>query len=510
MQVDTLKGKVSYLSSKNIYVKFENTAGIEIGDTLYSKIDDTLNPVLNVKYISSKSCSGINLSSAEIKIGIELLAFIKKNEVVESVKNLKSVTLVESVPKQRIRSKIVTKGNDISGRFAISSYGNLSRLSNDDYLRWRYTVSARSKNYNSTNISFDSYISFNYRSTNWSYIKNNISEALKIYSLSVGYDFNKNLNLTLGRKINRNLSNIGAVDGLQFQANFSDFTSGLIVGSRPDYKNYSFNFNLFEYGGFISHSTIAGSGIMQNSLAIFQQTNNFVTDRRFAYFQHNSNFIKQINLFMSSEIDLYKKEKGISSSTFSLTGLYLSLRYRPNRIIRFQASYDSRKNVVYYETFRNYADSIYENATRQGVRFGLNLNPMRNLYLSANYGYRFQENDLRKTQNISGNISYSNLPFIWGTFGMTYNNLRTSYVDGNIYGLRYSRDIRSGMLYATISARRIMYHFINGTTNLNQTIIGADLTMRIMRKLSLSFNYEGTFESNNNYTRFFFNITKRF
>ncbi len=100
---------------------------------------------------------------------------------------------------------------------------------------------------------------------------------------------------------------------------------------------------MFEYGGFVSHTSIVGNGLMQNSLAIFQQTNKFITDRRFLYFQHSSNFIKQINLFMSSEVDLYKKELGIASSTFSLTGLYLSLRYRPSRAIGLQASYDARK-----------------------------------------------------------------------------------------------------------------------------------------------------------------------
>ena len=38
--------------------------------------------------------------------------------------------------------------------------------------------------------------------------------------------------------------------------------------------------------------------------------------------------------------------------------------------------------------------------------------------------------------------------------------------------------------------------------NLEQTIVGVDLSWRIIKRLSLSLNYEGTFEDVNNYSRF--------
>lgn len=512
--VKFVEGEVTYLSSKNVYVKFSETTGIEVGDTLFFKKDGVLLPVILAEHLSSTSCAGSKIKDLDLSIGYKLYAKILVVEKLEEVEPTQNMDIVSEIPKDKKeeskKSKPLDKAGNIYGRFGVSSYANLSNVSSADFLRWRYTFSAVSDNFNSSDFSFNSYISFNYRSTDWSYIKNNISDALKIYSLSVKYDFNEDLNLVVGRDINRNITNIGAVDGFQLSQKLNNFNVGVIAGSRPDYTNYGFDYKMFEFGGYVSHSNNFGDGIMQNSIAVLQQTNDFKTDRRFLYFQHSSNIIQPINLFVSSEVDLYKKELGISSSTFSLTGLYLSLRYRPSRIINFNASFDSRKNVIYYETFQNYADSLYENATRQGVRFGVNVRPLNNLSLSGSYGYRFQANDLRTTTNIAGNLTYSNVPFLTGSLGVSWNNLKTSYLDGNIYGIRYSRDLFSDVIYSTLSLRRVNYNFINGTPALDQQIVGLDFSCKIMKQLSLSISYEGTFEKVSNYSRFFFNLTKRF
>ena len=509
----TKEGEVTYLSSQNVYVKFENTDELKIGDTLFIKQKDGNLPAVIIEYLSSRSTAGKKLDGANLKLGDKLIYFYTPTLEVEPeiiAVPLVPVQIVEDEAKVKRSKSNSKKSGQVQGRFAVSSYSNFSSTDGVDFVRWRYTFAARSQNFNSSKFSFDSYISFNYRSTEWSYIKSNVSEALKIYSLAVGYNINSKWALTFGRKINSNLTNIGAVDGLQLQGKFGKITSGIVVGSRPDYKDYSYNFNLFEFGGFVSHADIAGYGIMQNSLAFFQQTNDFKTDRRFLYFQHYSNFIKPINLFFSSEVDLYKKENGIPTSTFSLTGMYVSLKYRPIREVSFSGSFDSRKNVIYYETYQNYADSLYENATRQGFNFRINLRPWNNLYFRFSYGNRYRTGDINSSENYSGNISYARIPLIRGTFSVSYNNLATSYLNGNIDGLSYSRDLFSGMLFTTLNFRKIYYEFLNGSPDLDQNIFTVDISWRIIRYLSASLAYEGTFEEEYSYGRVYFNLTKRF
>ncbi|VAX28001.1 hypothetical protein MNBD_IGNAVI01-98, partial [hydrothermal vent metagenome] len=54
------------------------------------------------------------------------------------------------------------------------------------------------------------------------------------------------------------------------------------------------------------------------------------------------------------------------------------------------------------------------------------------------------------------------------------------------------------------------YKFLNGAPILDQNIFTVDVNWRIMRYLSASLTYEGTFETVFSYGRVYFNLTKRF
>ena len=62
-------GKITFQSSQNIYVRFDNTDGIKTGDTLYVKLKKKLIPVIVVKYLSVSSCSGENMGKIKPSTG---------------------------------------------------------------------------------------------------------------------------------------------------------------------------------------------------------------------------------------------------------------------------------------------------------------------------------------------------------------------------------------------------------------------------------------------------------
>ena len=66
---------------------------------------------------------------------------------------------------------------------------------------------------------------------------------------------------------------------------------------RPDYQNYSFDPTLFQYGAYLAYSTRSPGKFTESSVAYVEQTNDFKTDRRFLYFQHSNNLIKNLNFF---------------------------------------------------------------------------------------------------------------------------------------------------------------------------------------------------------------------
>ncbi|MFH1196822.1 MAG: hypothetical protein V1720_14055 [bacterium] len=508
------EGEISFISSQNIYVKFESTDGISEGDTLFLNKGNTLLPAVFVKFLSSQSCAGDRLTNEDITVGTKLIAFIKSTEAKLPEKE------VEHQITDNIEKPIEDSGefknespvlSGISGKIGLSGYSTLSNSAGSkDFQKWRYVFSFDGDSIYKSPFSFESYLTFSYRADEWNSVSQNIGDALRIYNLAVKYNFTNETSLWIGRRINSYISSVSAIDGVQFETKFGNFFTGLIIGSRPNFTDFGLNTKLFQYGVYVARNDAIKNSSMQNTLAYFEQTNNFKTDRRFLYFQHNNNLIPKINLFISAEADIYKRENGTSKSTFDLTGFYFMTRYTPSRIVNFSASYDARKNVIYYETFKSFADSLLESETRQGLRFRVNLRPFNLVFVGLTYGYRFRKGDEKPTKNFGGFITHSRVPLINSSVSFSYNRLQTNYLDGDVIGIRTYNDIIFGLLSGGIGYRNVLYKFASGIPDMKQNIASIDLTVTLFRKLLLSLNYEGTFEKTSSYSRVFLNITQRF
>ncbi|NWF88130.1 MAG: hypothetical protein HXY50_01575 [Ignavibacteriaceae bacterium] len=509
-------GKVSYKSSQNVYVQFDNTDGIKSGDTLFIKPQSKLIPALKVQFISSRSCAGIPLNINNIKVGDQFIAIILDepiNNIIvqDSIAQVRLTTVLEPEPLLPKKQNVIVKKHSSSGRISIQSYSSLTngRLLSDDQ-RWRYTFSYYAENISESALSFSSYLNYSYRTAHWNVIKKNPWDNLKVYDLSIGYNFDSGTNIKLGRYLNPKVSSISSVDGIQFQKYFSSYFGGIIIGSRPDFSTLGFNSKLFEYGGYFGRTDTINNRLMENTLAVFNQTNDFKTDRRFMYFQHTNSLLKDFNLLLSSEVDFYSRENGKEKNKPKLTSLFISTHYSPARVISFSLSYDARKNVIYYETFKNTLDSIIENETRQGLRLGTNVRLFNSVYIGLNAGYRFLKKDIKPTRNFNGNLTYSQIPFIEISPAFSYSRLISNYVDGSIYGIRLTKYFSFIDYTISLSYTKIDYEYLSTAAKLKQDNITADLSGKILDHLYLTGSYEGVFESNLNYSRILFELSFRF
>lgn len=510
-----LEGIISYITGNNIYVKFENTLGIENNDTLFYPSNGTLIPALIVQHHSSISCLCNPLENMSLKVADTIMAKIRiENETPDletsTGDKVEQDVNVLALNKTKLEDADKENSEKINGRFSVSSYSNFSNTKADDMHRFRYTFSMDAENISDSKFSAETYISFSHKLNQWDEVKENLNNALKIYSLALKYDFNSTTSLWAGRKINPKLANVSAIDGLQFQKEWKHFFAGVAAGMRPDYQDYGFNPNLFEYGVYIGQNQKVENGFVQTSLAFFEQRNQSNIDRRFAYFQHTNSFLKNVNVFSSFEIDLYKLENGLPSNTISLTGIYLSVRYRISRRMSVFGSYDNRKNVIYYETFKNYTDAVLQQASRQGLRFRMNYRPINYLNLSINAGTRFMKDDPRKTNTLNGNATYSSVPGIKASLSLSANLMQTSYLDGQVYGLRLSKDIIPGKIYGTLNYRWVQFDYVTSNSQLKQNIGELDFSYRFNKKLYLSVNLESTFQKSENYNRVYLNLRWKF
>lgn len=508
------EGTVSYISGESIYVKFESTTGIENGDTLFILNNEILEPVLLVVHHSSISCMCKGIGDITIKVSDRIISPQKRTAIKEEPKVQTEMQVEQDVNEQVLTavaepSKKQTR-QSVNGQLRLSSYSNFSNTISDDYHRFRYTFSLNASNISNSKLSAETYITFSHKLNEWDVVQENVNDALKIYSLALKYDFNNTTTLWAGRKINPQIANIGVVDGVQIQKQWNSFYVGAVGGTRPDFLDYSYNSKLFEYGAYIGQSQKVDNGFVQTSLAFFEQRNSSNIDRRFLYFQHSNSYIKNLNIFSSFELDFYKLESGEPTNSASLTSLYFSLRYRFSRSLSLFGSYDNRKNVIYYETFKNYADAILQQASRQGFRFRINYRPINYLNLGINAGTRFRKTDPRPTRTMNGFANYSKIPFVNASFTLSTNLMQTSYLDGHIFGSRLSKEMMKGKLTTMLSYRRVKFDYASSNSKLNQNIGGLDLSYQFNKKLYFAVNFESTVEKEFIYNRVYLNLRKKF
>lgn len=458
----------------------------------------------------------------ESKVGDSYYAFVETRDLSNSVADSSLVLQPnDSLAEQQSDVQIIStgypnpkyskhNGNNFSGKYSIQSYSNIDNFSSNDYQSWRHTFRFDFERIGNSGLSFSNYSIFNYRTSDWSSVTRNYFNALKVYDLHLKYDFSKSFQFWIGRFLHPKISNISTIDGLLAEIDLNSFSFGIVGGSRPDWKDFSFNPNLIEYGAFVSRKDSFASGYMENTISFFQQTNNSKIDRRFLYLQHSNNAIRRVNLFASSEIDLYKKELGVDKSQFSFTSIFLSANYAPIRELTFNLSYDARKNVIYYETFQSLTDSIIENETRQGFRIRTLIRPFKYFGASVFAGYRFRKSDIKPSRNFGGTIYYSLLPIIETGINLSYNKLISNYVDGDVYSVYLTKTLYELNSDLSIGYRKTNYKFPVSQNSFNENSFLIDYNLNLFKMLSLSISYEGAFESTRTTSRVLVGLTTRF
>lgn len=502
------EGTISYLTASNVYVKFADTESIPLGDTLFLKKKDRWMPALVVLQKSSISCVAQPIGEWTPEKGMTLMALAPLPRPAPKEESKEPITQPgpveppitnlpapqdEPVEEAEAGSPSADRKEKITGRISAASYSVFS--DNAPQHRFRHGLSFRADHLRNSPFSAEAYLTFRHEAGEWDQVTENVFDALKIFNLAVRYEPSDRTQLTLGRKINPRISSMGAIDGLQAEHAFGPFQIGLMAGSRPNLQDYRIDPSMFQTGAYLGFSTQTPGRSQQNTLAFIEQHNGAAVDRRFIYFQHTDNLLTNLNVFASCEMDLYQKVNEEVSNSLSMTNLFASLRYRFSRTLSASVSYDNRKNVIFFESFKNYIDQLIDEETRQGLRVSANYRIFKRVSLGANASWRFQKSNINTSQNINGYITYSRLPVVKGNLTLTVNALETGFQSSRFYGCRYTRDFFKGRLNGDLYYRWVDYKPTWSEEKTHQDIAGLSLSWRITRKLALYVYYEETFDA---------------
>ena len=503
------EGTISYLSKNKVYIRFNDTKSMKIGDTLTVWQDEKWKKALVIESLSSQSCVSQAILTITFTIGDKIRTTLK--EITATKKIIPDAIKPDlSVKETAVKKDSLTKPKQrIESRLSIATNGSRDKNARD-FDRVRTTATLDIDNIRDSKFSLESYV--NYTHKLGTPINDSTFQAdFKIYSMALSYASDNGIVLSMGRKMNNHLANMGAIDGLQIEKKLKKLTLGAFGGTRPDNQDYSYNSNLGQFGGYMAHEIVTSNGPIQTSIAFAEQKYFSATDRRFIYFQHSNAWIKKLQFFYSIECELFQNINQIKTNRFNLTSTYFSLRYKPSNKISFTTSYDNRKNIIYYETYRSYIEQLINQETRQGFRLQMNyrIHPLVNLSLSS--FYLFQSSRPDPTKNYFANLSFSQIPKLKASFNMNFNYMNTYYFSGSILGTSITKDLFKGLVSTELSYRKVDYRFFNNDQGtLNQHIWGFSLNIYGKKRTSLMVSYEGTYEPKVQYSRFYLSLTKRF
>ncbi len=383
------QGQVSFITANNVFVQFEGTANVMVGDTLMLVKAGKSTPCLLVTSKSSRSCACMVIG----KCKVELKDRVEPSDTHGSAANISPAQVIyvqKRALKRRhrgigVRSRYHAKKNEstapndsievqvdpkyaqrIKGRLSAATYSTFApTYGNDHRMMYRFVMQAD----HLANSKFSADANMNYRQLYPANLEARPQQTgfFDVYNLAVRYEPDTNTTITLGRKINYNASSLGAIDGLQAEKRFGRLFAGGILGFRPDIATYGLNTNLLEYGGYAGF--VANSKVVRSraTIGLMQQNNAGAVDRRYTYFQQATTINKVLNLFASFELDLYNAVNGQAR----LTNLYVSSSYRFGKKVDLAVSFDSRRQVVYYETLRNNVELLLDDdEARQGAGSG--------------------------------------------------------------------------------------------------------------------------------------------
>ena len=487
------KGKVTFVTAANVYADFPDMSSVGIGDTLYLPEEKGLKPCSKVLQKTSTSCVAEIFGGCMLEKGDALVHIGRGEEEVEE--EVKEEVPVKGTGFQPYRPAPVPAPADsrhqrIRLGLTGATYSTRSLNTGEGEMPGRHRamlrLSANARQIAETPFSLEAYM----------YYRRNLEEGIpfqesegrfNVYNLALQYELEDNLEVVLGRKSNRKVSSIGAIDGLQFEKNLGEFYAGGIVGFKPDFVDFGINTDLFEYGVYAGHQRRERNFYALTTLGVLEQRMLGQIDRRYTYFQHSGTFFRKLNLFGSFELDLYDKVGETVSINPRLVNLYVSATYRFNRKFSLRASYDNRRKIIYYETYKTEVEELLaDDQARQGVRLSVQVRPLRYLSTSVSISRRFESENQNLSDNLNGRISYAKLPAVGGRLSLTYNLNRSAYMQSRVFSASYSRALIYRKVYGSFYYRRGAFSSLSSDYAYDRWYAGANLSYRITRNLRFS------------------------
>ena len=319
------------------------------------------------------------------------------------------------------------------------------------------------------------------------------------------------LQFYLGRVISNALSGVGYIDGalIQWQMKRNWFIGGF-GGTQPNWRTSNWQTEIQKYGvyaRFVQGSF--GANREAFTIAASGEYHGTTVSREFLFFRGSYNHGRRWNIYQQTELDInrnWRKER--MGHLVSLTGLYVNGRYNFNKDISLSLGYDNRKNYYSYET-RTIADSLFDTAVRQGIRFSGFARLFNNYRLAIYFGIRDRQTDARFSYNYGFNLNKRRFLGLGNALFLNVSGFDNLFANGINPLLRLSHRFDS-RYYLSLIYGGYYYKFKDNTAHRLDQWLRLNTQADLPRRMYASFSYQYDWGNDIPGQRIFFEFGYRF
>lgn len=504
---------IKYLSAENVYVDAGKADGIRVGDSLLVKRGNESIAALCVTYTAEHSAAcQVMTQQSELQVG-DTVKPIRLHEEAELNTAAESRTRTQPRPRTRSAQKasdqLKIRGSASANWYHFSDVSTSRYTFNQPGFRLNLRLAdVLAKNYNFQLVTRGRY---SMRTTRVSSRMPEKEWRNRIYRVSFSYeDESAMINYKIGRIISSTFSGVGYIDGLQLQQNVSEnFRYGVFAGTQPQWQYSTVQTALQKYGAYVNFSSgDFNSGRYEGTVAVAGEYHGATVSREFLYVQNNYN-TSRFNIYQSADVDLnrdWRKER--AGETVSMTNLYVYSNYQLTSDFSLGLSYDNRKNYYTYE-IRSLADSLFDDAMRQGFRGNIRLKLPGRIHLFGNVGLRTVDSDQKNALSYALGINKYDLTPLRLFAGLYASSFSNHYSDGYHGSLRLGKTFRAGH-DAELAFGAYAYNLRATTGSRRNQWLRFNFSLQLPASLYLTEQYEYTWGNDAEGHRFYTELGYRF
>ena len=434
-QGHSIRCRVTYFTSAQVYFDGGKEEGLSVGDTLLIARNDTSVGTAVITAISSHSSVGrplISLLPPRIGDAGTLMNEEAERVLPPTVHDSTTASPLPPTPPPDAERK--PGENVIAGRVAFQYNGQVAEDSRLNINQPSLYAHMRLENLEGTGLALSLY-GREYYDAGGPYLRygDSTHSRFDLSELSLGFDRQTSpLGFSAGRFISRYVTGAGALDGGELLVRQGRFTLGALAGTGVRSRVMGIGGNQMSVGGFLAyHQGESFFDSYDASAAYIRQTVGRNLDREFLSVQNSLALGTDFSAYGSADVELKEMTGGVISRHPFVSSLLLFVNYVPASWLSTNFGYDGTRSVYLFESMKSVSDSLFHEALSHGFRLNGTVRLGTSYMLTGEASVRANAVDGGSSHTMGAGIRVTDI-FSSRVFGgLRYRNVGGSMLSGS-------------------------------------------------------------------------------